>query len=68
LEPEDFPEDEDLEEPELEEDFLIFDLLPEEDEEPELELEPESEPERYLVLDFDSSPEDELLLEYFLIL
>jgi hypothetical protein len=63
LEPEDFfLEDEDLEELDLEEDFLTFDLGREEDE--ELELEPE--PERYFV--FDVLPEDERLLGYFLIL
>lgn len=55
-------EDEDLEEPDLEEDFLTFDLDPEEDEELELEL----EPERYLL--FGLSPEYERLLGYFFIL
>jgi hypothetical protein len=62
LEPEDFPEDEDLVEPDLDEDFLIFDWFPEEDEELELES------ELYLLFVFALSPEDELLLEYFLIL
>ena len=64
MELEDFPEDEDLdlEEPDLEEDFLIFDGLREEDEELELELEPDRD------LLFDLYPEDELLLGYFLIL
>ena len=62
MEPEDFPEDEDLVEPDLDEDFLIIDWFPEEDEELELES------ELYLVFVFALSPEDELLLEYFLIL
>ena len=62
MEPEDFPEDEDLVEPDLDEDFLIFDWFPEEDEELELES------ELYLLFVFALSPEDELLLEYFLIL
>lgn len=54
--------DEDLEELDLVEDFLIFDFFPEEDE--ELELEPE--PERYLL--FDLYPGEELLPGYFLTL
>ena len=66
LEPEDFLEEEDLdlEEPDLVEDFLTFDLYLEEDEDLDFEL--ESEPERYLV--FDLYPEDDVLLGYFLTL
>ena len=57
-------EDLDLEELDLVEDFLTFDLYPEEDEDPDFEL--ESEPERYLV--FDLYPGDDVLLGYFLTL